>query len=412
MGDIDSRMLGLAVATGLGLLVGLQREVADERIGLRSFALISTIGAMTGILATQYGQWIVATGFFALSIVIVGHAYFVTRQPGTTGMTTELAAIAMFLVGALATSGQLVVAVVMGGVVTLLLQWKTPMHSLVERIGSVELGAIGRFVLITLVILPILPNAAYGPYEVLNPRQIWLMVVLIVTLNLAGYVSLKIMSGKGGALVSGTLGGLISSTATTVSFSSKSRSDPSFVPAAGVIILVASLLVYARVILEVAVVARGLLPDLIAPFAAFMVVFLAVVGGYVMRVPKAQGEPAEVKNPAELNTALTFAAIYGLVLFASAAVNEHFGGAGLYPLAVLSGLTDVDAITLSTGRLFAESRIDAGTAWRVIFVASLSNLVFKAGVVAVLGGPLLRRRILPAMVGLLVVGVVGLLLWP
>ena len=412
MEDFDSRMLELAVAIGLGLLVGLQREVAEKRIGLRSFALISAIGAMTGLIATEYGQWILATGFFALSIVIVGHAYFVTRTSGAKGMTTELAAIAMFLVGALATSGQLVVAVVMGGVVTLLLQWKTPMHSLVERIGSVELGAIGRFVLITLVILPVLPNVAYGPYSVLNPRQIWLMVVLIVSLNLAGYVLLKIVSGKGGAIMSGVLGGLISSTATTVSFSGRSRSDPALVPVAGVVILVASFLVYIRIIIEVSVVARGLLPDLVVPLGAFMVVFLAVVGGYVMRVPNAESEPAEAKNPAELNTALTFAAVYGLVLFASAAVTVHFGETGLYPLAVLSGLTDVDAITLSTGRLFTEARIDGDTAWRIIFVASLSNLAFKAGVIAALGGAQLRRRVLPAITGLLVVGVVGVLFWP
>jgi uncharacterized membrane protein (DUF4010 family) len=412
MGDIDSRILGLGVAIGLGLLVGLQREFADKRIGLRSFALISTIGGMSGILATHYGQWLLAMGLLATSVGVYGHAYFLMRTSEAKGMTTELAAIAMFLIGALATSGHLVVAVVIGGIVTLLLHWKTPMHSWVARVGRVELGAIGRFVLITLVILPVLPNVTYGPYAVLNPRQIWLMVVLIVGINLAGYVSLKLTSGKGGALLSGVLGGLISSTATTASYATKSRGDASLGPMASVVILVASLLVYVRIILEIAVVAPGLVPDLVVPVAAFMAIFAAVVGGQLLRLPQTQAEHVDANNPAELKGALGFTVIYGLVLFASAAVNEHFGEAMLYPVAVASGLTDVDAITLSVGRLFSESRIDADTAWRVIFVASLSNLAFKAGIVATLGGPQLRRRTLPMVAALLVVGIVGVLIWP
>lgn len=412
MGDIDPRMLGLAVAVGLGLLVGLQREFAEKRIGLRSFALISTIGAITGILATQYGQWILAAGLLAMSIAIFGHAYFVTRTTEVKGMTTELAAIAMFLIGALATSGHLPVAVVMGGVITLLLHWKTPMHSWVERIGTVELGAIGRFVLITLVILPVLPDQTYGPYAVLNPRQIWLMVVLIVSLNLAGYVSVKIMSGKRGALLGGVLGGLVSSTATAVAFSTKSRADPRIVPIAGVVILIASFLVYIRIIIETAVVAQGLLPKLLAPFSVFMIIFLVAVGVHLLRLPKRQGEVGEPSNPAELKTALAFAIVYALVLFVSAAVNEHFGEAMLYPVAVASGLTDVDAITLTIGRLFAESYIEGDTAWRVIFVASLSNLAFKGGVIAMLGGAQLRRQTLPTIAALLLLGVIGVLIWP
>ena len=161
--------------------------------------------------------------------MIYGHAFLVQKSAPVTGMTTELAALAMFLVGALATSGYMEVAVVTTGAVTLLLHWKTPMHSLVVRVGEADFEAIVRFVLITLVILPILPDATYGPYAVLNPRQMWLMVVLIVAINLVGYVSLKFARGRGGALLSGTLGGLISSTATTVSFvATAPRNAPKF----------------------------------------------------------------------------------------------------------------------------------------------------------------------------------------
>ncbi len=410
---IDPRILGLAIAIGLGLLVGLQREwAADKPIGLRSFALISTIGGLIGLFAMEYGAWILASGLIAVTIAIYSHAYFLSRRSNVSGMTTELAAIAMFLVGALATSGYMAGAVVIGGVVTLLLHWKVPMHTWVKRIGEIEFQAIARFVLISLVVLPILPNDAYGPYSVLNPWQIWLMVVLIVSINLAAYVSLKVSSGKGGALLSGVLGGLISSTATTVSFSTRSRSDRLVVPIAGIVILIASALVYLRIVIETAVVARGLLPELLGPVVAFLVLFAIVIGVQLTRLPPTAEEYLETSNPAELKTALSFALVYSVVLYISAAVNEQFGESMLYPIAAISGLTDVDAITLSIGRLFVESRIETDIAWRLIFVASLSNLVFKAGVVAVIGGTHLRRRVLPVLVSLALIGFVGVWLWP
>jgi uncharacterized membrane protein (DUF4010 family) len=405
-------MLGLAVALALGLLVGLQRQYAAKAIGIRSFALIGTIGGIVGLFTVAYGGWVLASGLLALTTAILSHTYLVSRTSSLSGMTTELAAIAMFLVGALATSGNLVVAVVLGGAMMLLLQWKTPMHSWVDRVGTVELGAIARFVLITLVILPILPNMAYGPYSVLNPRQIWLMVVLIVSLNLAGFVALKFAIGKGGALLSGMLGGLISSTATTASFSTKSRSEPSLVPLAAIVILVASALVYLRIVVEVGVVARDLLREIVVPLGAFMGIFVAVIGIQLIRYKPEREHLDEPKNPAELKSAISFALLYGLVLFISAAANEYFGEFALYPVALVSGLTDVDAITLSIGRLFAEFRIDSDVAWRVIFVASLSNLAFKAGIVTVLGGARLRRRMLPVLTSMTLIGFVGVWLWP
>jgi uncharacterized membrane protein (DUF4010 family) len=344
--------------------------------------------------------------------MIYGHAFLVHKSAPVTGMTTELAALAMFLVGALATSGYMEVAVVTAGAVTLLLHWKTPMHSLVVRVGEADFEAIVRFVLITLVILPILPDATYGPYAVLNPRQMWLMVVLIVAINLVGYVSLKFARGRGGALLSGTLGGLISSTATTVSFAKRTQRDASVAPLAAVVILVASALVYVRIFVELGVVAPGLITYLLWPTAAFLAIFALFVFWNLKRVGSAQADEAEPNNPAELKTALSFTLLYGVVLLISAAVNEHLGESVLYPVAILSGLTDVDAITLSVGRLFHDSQINGDTAWRLIVVASVSNLAFKSGVVAVLAGNELRRQVLPATVCLTVIGYLGAWLWP
>ncbi|MGE3464176.1 MAG: MgtC/SapB family protein, partial [Pseudomonadales bacterium] len=219
-------------------------------------------------------------------------------------------------------------------------------------------------------------------------------------------------TGRGGALASGTLGGLVSSTATTVSFATRSGKRPALAPVAAVIILVASAVVYLRVVVEALVVAPPLLSDLAGPLAAFVLLFAVAIAVYVLRIRHVADAEVESGNPAELPAALFFGAVYSVVIFVSAAVSEHFGETMLYPVAVLSGLTDVDAITLSTARLYAESRISPDTAWRVIFVASLANLVFKAGIVAVVGGAALRRRLLPVLGGLAMAGVVLVVVWP
>lgn len=403
----------LTIALGLGLLVGLQREWVEEKpLGLRSFALITLIGALIGLYAEDAGLWIVAVGLLVITLAIFVHTILLARGAEVAGMTTELAGIAMYLVGAMTTTGYPVTAVVLTGVVTLLLHWKVPLHALTRRIAPEEFQAIARFVLVTLVVLPVLPDRTFGPYDVLNPFHIWLMVVLIVGLNVAGYLALRFAGGAGGALLGGVLGGLVSSTATTVSYATRSRTDAATVPVAVVVILIASSLVYVRVLLEVLAVAPALLSHLIWPVLAYLLLFVLVIGTLLIRFQQAEVEEMKTGNPAELSTALIFAAIYSVVIFASAAVSDRYGEAMLYPVAVLSGLTDVDAITLSVGNLFRASRISPDTAWRLIFVASIANLLFKAGVIAVIGGPVLRRRLLPILAVLAGVGVLGTMFWP
>ena len=403
----------LAIALGLGLLVGLQREWVEEKpLGLRSFALITLIGALIGLYAEDAGLWIVAVGLLVVTLAIFVHTILLAREKEVAGMTTELAGIAMYMIGAMTTTGYPVAAVVLTGIVMLLLHWKTPMHALTRRIAPEEFQAIARFVLVTLVVLPILPDRTYGPYDVLNPFHIWLMVVLIVGLNVAGYLAMRFAGGRGGALLGGVLGGLISSTATTVSYATRSRSYQAMAPVATVVVLIASALVYVRILLEILAVAPTLLNQLIGPVSAYLLLFAVIVGTLLLRFEDTGSHEVKTGNPAELSTALVFAAIYSVVVFASAAVSERYGETMLYPVAVLSGLTDVDAITLSVGNLFQDARISADTAWRAVFIASVSNLLFKAGVVAVIGGAALRRRLLPVMALLVVAGVFFAAFWP
>jgi uncharacterized membrane protein (DUF4010 family) len=305
------------------------------------------------------------------------------------GLTTDVAALLMFGVGAYLVLGQTPVAVAVGGVVALLLHWKGAMHGFAQRIGEKDVTAIMRFVLITLVILQVLPDRTYDPYHVVNPYQIWLMVVLIVGINLLGYAAYRVLGSRGGAVVAGTLGGFISSTATTVS-QAREKTAPDL---GALVIQLASTVVFARVLIEVAVATPDHFTRIAPPIAIVGAVFVAASLLLCLRVRTRETRAPEPTNPAELKPALLFGAAYAVVLLAAAAAKEHLGTQGLYAVAVLSGLTDMDAITLSTSRLAQDGRLGPDSAWRVILVAMLANLVFKGAVVGVLGSRRLLLRV-------------------
>jgi len=281
------------------------------------------------------------------------------------------------------------------------------------------MAAIMQFALITLVILPILPDRTYGPYGVLNPREVWWMVVLIVSINLAGYVAAKLLGTRSGALLGGVLGGLISSTATTISYARRShatgtaaKESPAQAGLAALVIVVASTVSFARVLVEVAVVAPSQLAAMAAPLGAMVgcMLVLSAAAWLLGRGDAPQSLPIR-GNPAELKPALVFGALYALVIVAVAFAKSQFGTAGLYPVAVISGMTDMDAITLSTSNLAAQGRLEPQTGWRLILLAALANIVFKAACACILGSPALRMRIVVLFGLALAGGTAILLLW-
>jgi uncharacterized membrane protein (DUF4010 family) len=412
---LDAQFVGLVLAVALGFLVGLERErSADKLIGLRSFALIGALGGMAGLLADLWGGWLVAVGLAAVTAIVVVHRIGRPARDGdrSLGTTTMFAAATVFLLGAACVAGYQAHAVVLGGVMILLLHWKQPLHEVVERIGNDEFNAIVRFLLITLVVLPILPNETYGPYQVVNPFHTWLLVVLIVGLNLIGYLTFRLLSSHRGALVGGVVGGLISSTATTISFAGLARDNRALAASAALVILIASTVVFGRIAVELAVVAPALLPVAAGPLAAFAAVLVVVSAVVYPRVRHQPVTMPEQTNPARLSVALSFGALYVIILLALAAARDLIGEDAIYAVAFLSGLTDVDAITLSVGRLYSHGDLDAGIAWRAIFLASLSNLAFKVAAASLLGGAALRRLMLPAGAVTLLAGFAVLALWP
>jgi uncharacterized membrane protein (DUF4010 family) len=404
----------LGIALGLGLLVGLQREWAEpEAAGIRTFPLITVLGTVCALLAGKFGGWILSGGVLALgAMMVVTNLRRDVSGNGHPGPTTEIAALLMFTVGALLPVGMIVEAIAIGGVVALLLHWKKPLHSFVERIGGSEMRAVFRLVLIALVVLPLLPDRSFGPYEVLNPFRIWLIVVLIVGISLSGYLISRYVGPKAGSVLSGILGGLISSTATTVSYARRSKNASEFSALAALVIMIASTIVFVRVAFEVAVVAPGIVGQVLPQFGVMCLwmALISVVASFMSG--QEQTAAPEPGDPSNLSAAVVFGVLYALVLLAVAAAKEYFGDRGLYLVAALSGLTDMDAITLSTAQLITAGRVSVDIGWRMMLLGALSNILFKGSVVAALGHPRLLARI-AVLFGLSMVGGILLFwLWP
>ena len=402
------------VAAGIGLLVGFQRESAGKPVaGFRTFSLIAIAGFLCGMLRQPGADWLPATGLAVTAGLVL--ASFRARgldAEQDPGLTSQVAAVAVFLVGLAAAGGQLKVAVVVGGSITLLLHAKPWMHALARRFEPSETRAIMQLILVGFIILPLMPDRAFGPYQALNPYGTWKLIVLMVAISLAGYLAHKALGDRAGTVAIGLLGGAISSTATTLAFARKAAESPRAVNAAAVVIGISSAVVYVRVLAEIAVVHRGGLKAMAPPLLAVM---LAVILGALVAYAaflRGKSELPPEPNPAGLKSAVRFGLLFALVTVAVAAANHHYGTRGLYAVAALSGLTDMDAITLSTSGLVREGRLTADTGWRMILLASMSNMLFKAVMVGMLGGRGIALRAGGILVGACAAGGAVPVFWP
>jgi uncharacterized membrane protein (DUF4010 family) len=415
MMDVGDSLRVVGTALALGLLVGLQRERAQHHpAGIRTFALITVLGAMSGIMAQEMGWWMAGVALVAVAgMLLVNHLLRLRADPASAGLTTDIAALVMFADGAYLAVGHAALAVVIGGGVAILLQLKKPLHEYALAISERDFTAIMRFVLISLVILPVLPKTNYGPpgYQVINLYETWLMVVLIVGIGLGGYVLLKLFGEKAGNLLGGLLGGLVSSTATTVSFARRAKGSPEIAGMAAMVVVLASAVSLLRVVALAGAVAPQSLVIMAPPLLTFCGMFVVLFAISWFFSGTASSHVPEHGNPAELKPALIFGGLYAVITLLVAVSRGVFGDGALYPVAVISGLTDLDAIALTTARMIERVQLDADLGWRLILVATMSNLVFKGLIAALLGGRTLGWRVAVwfglAMVG----GTMVLIFW-
>jgi uncharacterized membrane protein (DUF4010 family) len=404
----------LAVSLALGLLVGFQREwTAPHVAGIRTFACITVFGTVLGTLRDTAGGWLPAAGLLAVAGMLIagGMRVDLTGDPDP-GITTQVAALLMYAVGVVIALDRLAPAILVGGGTAVLLHWKRPIHGFVDRIGEKDIRAIIRLVLIGAVILPVLPRTGYGPYGVLNPFEIWLMVVLIVGISLGGYIGYKFLGARAGSLLGGVLGGVISSTATTVSYARRARRTPGTSGPAALVVAIASTVVFVRVLFEIAVTAPDVLPRVAGPLVLLLGLMAAASAALYVSGHEKLEPPDLDEDPSELGAAVVFGALYAAVLFAVAMAREHLGDRGLYVIAALSGLTDMDAITLSTTQMIHKGRLDVEVGWRMIVLGGMSNLAFKGAAVAALGSRGMLVRVAAAFGVALLGGALLLAFWP
>lgn len=402
------------VALIIGILVGLEREYShsgpDEELfaGVRTFALMGLVGCMAALAAEVLASPGAFVGIVLLLGAFITVAYFVGASRGEIGLTTEVAVLVTILTGALCYWDYLALAAAIAVATTVLLSLKLEMQTFVQRITRQDIYATLKFAVITAIVLPVLPNRTFGPppLDVLNPYTIWLMVVFISGISFLGYVLIKVVGSRQGIGLTGLLGGLVSSTAVTLSFAQRSQEEIELAKPFTLAIMVAWTVMFSRVLVEVAALNVALLRVLWLPVAASAAVGLAYcVYLYFSQRTDQEGDVA-FSNPFELGPAVKFGLIYAAILLFSKAAQTYLGETGVYLSSIVGGMADVDAITLSMAGLSgAAGGVDTSTAARAIVLAAMSNTVVKGGIVLTSGSSTLRRALLPGFLLMLVTGI-------
>ncbi|MBB4211601.1 uncharacterized membrane protein (DUF4010 family) [Rhodothalassium salexigens DSM 2132] len=407
-------VLALAIATALGLLIGLERgwhertDPEGQRVaGVRSFTLIGLLGGVTGLLTAPGSLPVLpAVGLVAVAAALVGGQMARATCAHDLGVTSLLAGLLTFTLGAAAALGYATEAAMAAVAAALLLGYKSVLHRWVAAISADELHAGLKLVAISVIALPVLPDQGFGPWDALNPFRIWWMVVLIAGISFCGYAAMKIAGTERGALLTGLFAGLASSTALTLHFARLARrSDRAGRSALAGGVLLACGTMFPRMIAVSAIVYAPLAGALLVPMLAMAgVAYTAAAGLWLVNRRHKAPAPAPLANPLALGEALGFGALLALVMLAAAGLKAVYGGQGLVALAAVSGVADVDAITLALAQMGREGGPVAWLGFAVVVAAAVNSLV-KAALVLALGG---RGMALPAGLPLVVAALVGL----
>ncbi len=407
---------GLAMV--LGFLIGLEREREKAMVyaGMRTFALISLLGAVLAFISqTTGGIWLFVVGFAAIAVYGM-LAYHQAFETGHVGITTEMVSLLAYVLGAMVYWDMLTLAAAMTVVVVLTLTFKPNLQSFLANVDRADILAGLEFAIVWVVVLPLLPNRTYGPLNVLNPREIWLMVVFVSAINLASYILSQVYGAQRGIGLAGVLGGMVSSTAVAYEFSHRSRNEEEghYADVFAVAIAVAATGMFFRVPMLALVVNLPLGMALLYPMMAgaivcgLGVIFLA---RWLHRrsddVEEPRGKAA--RSPFALKPALQFGVVFAIVLLISRAAQVYLGDTGVYLSSAVGGLAGLDAVTLSMAKL-ANNGLSEEIAMRSVTLGAAANMLFKGGLAVAIGRGAVRRQILPLFVLAAVASVVVALL--
>jgi uncharacterized membrane protein (DUF4010 family) len=403
---------GAFISLLLGLLLGLERQRSKHGqafAGIRTFPLFALCGYFGG-LAAQKGVPL-ALPAILLAVGGFGLVSYLRAQESDAGVTTEMSGLLAAVLGAVVAGGDVAAAASAAVVVTLLLTLKAPLHRIAGTVSEDEILAILKFALVAVVVLPLLPDRPMGPYGALVPRTVGLMVVILSGVSLAGYLLVKTLGHRAGWAIAGGLGGLVSSTATTLSFSAKAREGQDQISALAVGVILASTVLYARGAVVVALLDRALAGHLGPRLAVLFGVGLLFAIVQYRRQKSESGETMPLGNPVELTRAVTMGLIFAVVIVVARWAQDRMGTAGLWAVGAVGGLVDVDSVAVAAARLRKDAQATIEAAAGAYLVATIANLVFKSVVVVTTGGREMGRRVLPAFAALAVATGVMMLVW-
>lgn len=407
-------LVAIVVSACLGALVGLIRQWIDQSGhpdraadfgGVRTYTLWALLGCIGAYLTSEYSVAILPVLLAVIAVHLTASHMRSATNGSTPGSTTFAASLLTCLIGALVEWGATQPAIVLTGLTAVVIGLKQPIHAWTRTISGADIRAMLQFVAITGVILPLVPNRNYGPFEAFNPYSTWLMVVLISGLGFVGYLMMRFLGSSAGITATGLLGGLASSTATTLAFSRRSKEEPELSAHYAVAVVLACTIMLARILAVVGVLNRDLALSLLVPFG-LMAVPGVLYSAAVLAVQKdpATVSPPSLHNPLSLSVAIKFAAIYALVAFLVKAATSLQWQSSLLPLSFVSGLTDLDAIALLMANNQKDGSVLPLLATQAVIVAAIANSLLKAGFAFTLGSPILRRNVTAVLGATMAIG--------
>ncbi|ASR09927.1 hypothetical protein CHY08_22725 (plasmid) [Rhizobium leguminosarum bv. viciae] len=410
----EFRRLSLALA--IGILVGIERgwrerEAAPGKrvAGIRTYGLASFLGGICGFLQPVAGPILPTAIFTFFCITILAFSRLQAVREEDYSATGTIVAITVFALGFGAVVADMSTAAASAVAITALLAAREPLHGFVRKLTWLELRAALILLTMTVVILPILPNETVDPWQTINPFELWMMTILVGAVSFAGYVMIRLSDTKSGILLTGASGGLVSSTALTLSFARQSKQVPALSQLLSAGAMLAGAVSLTRVLLICGVIAPTVLKEL-APSLGPAAAILAIGSGLAGLSRRSENSPDfSPQNPLEVMVVLRFALLLGVVIIVTRATLTVFGTQSLAAVAFITGLGDLDAITLSVAKL-APHNLSADAAAQAIAIAAVANLLAKAGLAASAGSIAYAVRLAITSAIAVIVGAAGLLL--
>jgi len=419
--SVPNLVISIVVAGCLGALVGLIRQWSDQTGapggevdfgGVRTYTFLAILGCVGAFLADKAGPAVLPVLLAAVAVHLT--VLHIRSTGGHPGSTTFAASLLTCLLGALVCWQQIQAAILVAATTAVLIGLKQTIHGWTRAFTISDIRATLQFLAITGVVLPLVPNRTYGPFDAFNPYSTWLMVVLISGLGFAGYIMMRLLGTQAGISVTGLVGGIASSTATTLAFSRRSKDEPALSSSFALAVVVACTVMLARILVVISVLNRSLALSLIGPFALMAIpgVGFSLWIWFFRRPTTNEVETPQLHNPLSFSIALKFALIYAVVsLLVKAATSLEWHGS-LLPLSFISGLTDLDAIALLMANSQAASSVTMSIAAKGVVVAAVGNSLMKGGMAFVLGSPAYRRPVAVVLALTMIIGVAALWLIP